>query len=142
MRIIMVVLLPILAAVAGYYAFKSISNIQSKPSEQMQTVNNQAKNPHQTTLDHTSNTPSTYIAPVAYSEPEKKPLPPYPAACMQSKSNGCQCYSDKAAKLEVPYPVCMKIVQGYFVEWESQAHTGDAVTRHDGGSAPMVADTI
>lgn len=43
---------------------------------------------------------------------------PYPAACVQSQSKGCRCYSQQGTRLEVPKELCEGISEGgFFVSW-------------------------
>lgn len=41
---------------------------------------------------------------------------PRPAACMDSKSGGCKCYSQQATPLHVPFDMCKRIVAGGFFD--------------------------
>jgi len=66
-----------------------------------------------------------------YDDATKPVNVPYPAACIQSKSKGCQCYSQQATKLDVPLSLCVQIVAGgFFNDWQqavTQAQAGRSV---------------
>lgn len=54
----------------------------------------------------------------AYAEVVKPAQAPYPAACINSKSQGCNCYTQQGTKLIVSASTCIQIVEnGFFVEW-------------------------
>lgn len=43
---------------------------------------------------------------------------PYPAACVQSPSKGCRCYTQQATRLDVPKDLCQRISEGgFFIAW-------------------------
>jgi len=45
---------------------------------------------------------------------------PYPAACLESKQDGCKCYTQQATLMTVPVDLCHMIVhRGYFMDWQS-----------------------
>jgi len=53
-----------------------------------------------------------------YDEVVKPVEAPYPAACVESVSQGCRCYSQQATRLQVPDALCHGIVGGgFFVSW-------------------------
>lgn len=59
-----------------------------------------------------------YTAPL-YDEVTKPVRAPYPAACVQSASMGCRCYSQQGTRLEVPQYLCASISEGgFFMAWD------------------------
>lgn len=63
----------------------------------------------------------TYTAPVydAITAPKDAP---YPAACIQSKSKGCTCYTQQGTLLDTPADLCGQIVaRGFFIDWKAPA---------------------
>lgn len=55
---------------------------------------------------------------------------PYPAACVQSKSRGCVCYSQQGTLLDTPEELCAGIVKrGFFVAWDTNKGSGSAPGR-------------
>lgn len=62
-----------------------------------------------------------YTAPVydAVTQPVRAP---YPAACIQSASKGCRCYSQQGTRLSVPDDLCRSISDGgFFMAWDDGA---------------------
>jgi hypothetical protein len=46
---------------------------------------------------------------------------PFPAACVQSKSKGCQCWSEQGTRLDVPVGMCSQIVaRGIYRDWDTR----------------------
>lgn len=76
-----------------------------------------------------------YTAPV-YDDVTKPEEAPLPVACIQSKTQGCRCYSQQGTRLQMPDLICNSIVQnGFFqsfVPRSQQAKSVDAGTQ--GGS--------
>lgn len=152
MRIIMIVLLPILVIVAGYFGMKSINNIQTMPKEAMTAKKPAVVSggsdssvpvsggsfPEAVKMDYVqAHTPAVdglpHTAPI-YAQITAPVRAPFPAACLLSKSQGCQCYTDKATKMDIPLPVCMKIVkEGFYVDW------GDDVSKYQNEVKPEKA---
>lgn len=59
-----------------------------------------------------------YTAP-AYDEVTRPVRAPYPAACVQSQSKGCRCYSQQGTRLQVPEGICLQISEGgFFMAWD------------------------
>ena len=59
-----------------------------------------------------------YTAP-AYDEVTKPVRAPYPAACVQSPSRGCRCYTQQGTRLETPEDLCRSISDGgFFMAWD------------------------
>lgn len=59
-----------------------------------------------------------YTAP-RYDEVTKPVRAPVPAACIESASKGCTCWTQQATKLEVPQSVCDQIVKtGWFEDFD------------------------
>lgn len=45
---------------------------------------------------------------------------PYPAACIESKRDGCKCYTQQATLMTVSVDLCHMIVhRGFFMDWQS-----------------------
>ncbi|RUP25575.1 MAG: hypothetical protein EKK45_19215 [Curvibacter sp.] len=71
---------------------------------------------------------------------------PYPAACIESKRDGCKCYSQQATLLTVAADLCRMIVQrGFFMDWASPSvaaslkHEADVRTRREADEARAMA---
>lgn len=75
-----------------------------------------------------------YTAP-AYDQVTKAVRAPYPAACLENATRGCECYTQQGTRLEVTEQLCRGIVKGgFFVAW-------DEVRRQDVVQAkPAVSD--
>lgn len=59
-----------------------------------------------------------YTAPVYDSITAPKDAP-YPAACIESKSKGCTCFSQQGTLLDTPSDLCSSIVRrGFFLDWK------------------------
>lgn len=59
-----------------------------------------------------------HTAPV-YDEITKPTIAPYPAACVDMKSRGCNCYTQQGTLMTVSADICMQIVKrGFFVDWQ------------------------
>ena len=57
---------------------------------------------------------------------------PVPAACIQSKSKGCQCWTQDATRLFIPHDQCAAIVQnGYFLDFVQPGASSGAVVSPD-----------
>ena len=162
MRLIMIVVLPIFLVAAGYWAFKSLSEIVNKPSEFADEIKG-GKTAHSASGDKTESsvtggsypeavkmsylearTPAIqdfpHTAPI-YEELTKPVRVPYPAACISSKNYGCKCFTDKGTKLNVTPSVCEQIIaNGFYVDWETGADSQnqDGGTPHGGGGGQTV----
>jgi hypothetical protein len=135
MRMIMVVVLPILVVIVGYLASQALYKIQMQPSEAMDHLQNPSQNPDNQKNDNYSPTRETPYSYTKAHTPEIDSLPytapayqkivepitaPFPAACIYSKKQGCNCYSQQGTKLVVDFPICINIVQnGVFIDWET-----------------------
>lgn len=74
-----------------------------------------------------------YTAP-AYDDVTKPVRAPYPAACVQSKTKGCRCYTQQGTRLEVPKDLCEAISDGgFFMAWDDRPAAG----AWQGASAPV-----
>lgn len=138
MRMVMVVVLPILLVVVSYYAFQSLSDIKDKPSEFSDKIKNGDSaaagsgglgsaasgggQPAKLTYiaAHTPEVEDFAFTAPAYQEIVKPVTAPFPAACVQSKSKGCKCYTQQGTAYPVAENVCVNIVKnGFFVEWQN-----------------------
>lgn len=64
----------------------------------------------------------------AYAEVVRPKRAPYPAACMQSRSRGCRCYTQDGTYMSMPNGMCESVVaNGFFVDWESGSSSGMVV---------------
>lgn len=58
----------------------------------------------------------------AITQPQRAPVP---AACLESKANGCKCWSQDATPMVVPLPTCQAIVAGgLFLDFKQDRHEG------------------
>lgn len=65
-----------------------------------------------------------YTAPV-FDQVTQPVQAPYPAACVQSKSKGCKCYSQQGTVIDTSEELCRQIVEkGFFVAWNTQGSAG------------------
>lgn len=65
-----------------------------------------------------------YTAPI-YDDLTKPSRVPVPAACVQSGKR-CQCYTQQATKLDVPFNQCAELAHnGYFQEFDANGRGGD-----------------
>lgn len=71
---------------------------------------------------------------------------PYPAACIESKRDGCKCYTQQATLMTVAADLCRMIVQrGFFMDWQSPSiaaslkHEADVRTRQEAEQARALA---
>ena len=137
MRILLMILLPILCVSAVFFAVKHIGNFGKTPEElngltihpttyeppkSQKNINNDTDVDNMTFIE--AHTPEVeglaYTAPI-YKEVTKPITAPYPAACMQSKSQGCNCFSQQGTKLSVPKNLCQEFVtNGFFIDWDSE----------------------
>jgi zona occludens toxin len=74
---------------------------------------------------------------------------PYPAACIESKRDGCKCYTQQATLMTVPIDLCRMIVhRGYFMDWQSPSvaaslkHETDMHARRDSAASHELATKI
>lgn len=140
MRLIMVIVLPILACVAGYFAFQSLYKIQTDPAKSMENLRNGNPNPDQATdKGGAPKTPETkpqdraltyaelhtpevadfpHTAPI-YAEITKPTSAPFPSACIMSVKKGCTCYTQQGTKMQMEYLSCKYIVEnGVYADWD------------------------
>ena len=93
-----------------------------------------------------------YTAPI-YDEITKPTEVPVPAACVQSKSKGCRCYSQQATRLEMPESLCQQIVtNGFFqafdnnknrvAEQRPEPRSQSNVVSNDQRSVPITAGSL
>jgi len=138
LRLIMVVLLPILAVVVGYFAIQSLYKIQTDPSKTMEKLNNAspdinengnqgAKTPNQKPQTDRALTYVELRTPEVPDFPHTAPIyaditaptsAPFPSACVMSNSKGCQCFTQQGTKMNIEYLTCKHIVEnGVYVDW-------------------------
>lgn len=135
MRMVMVILLPILLVVVGYFLYQSIVDIRTKPTEMSNNLltnkPNSVDSTGQPVEQQRVKAPLTYVelhTPAVKDFPHTAPIyekvtepvrAPYPAACIYSKSHGCDCFSEQGTRMQVSLMVCINIVQnGYYVDWK------------------------
>ena len=59
-----------------------------------------------------------HTAPI-YKEVVKPVNAPYPAACIESKTQGCKCFTQQGTAMIVASSTCQQIVKtGFFIEWQ------------------------
>ncbi len=166
MRMIMVIILPIVLISVLYYLSTVIGDLISKPHEMAE---DQIKKPaaENTTA---ADTPSTQkavsgtlqeVQAYNYIEARTPALPdfphtapvyagltqpkdaPFPAACLQSNSKGCQCYTQQGTKMQISLPVCMQIVkEGFFVDWQEADKRYQSQSNRVGDGAQPHVDSV
>jgi len=163
MRLVIVILLPIIGVIAAYFAYQSITKIQTDPSKQVDQLKNGKPNADGTPSTHTSlNEQRPKLNYVTARLPEVADIPssapiyekvidpvtaPYPAACVRSNTQGCNCYTQQATRMEIDEAICLKIVaNGIFIDWKtsteasSRTNSGDGVQPHVDSTKTAVAD--
>jgi zona occludens toxin len=135
MRMVLVLVLPILTVVVGYFAAQALYKIQTSPEESAKKLSNPNQPNENNNYDnsvHSDKTPYSYVkshtpevatlpytAPI-YEEITKPITAPFPAACVYSSKKGCRCYSQQGTAMIIDFPVCINIVQnGVFIDWET-----------------------
>jgi zona occludens toxin len=134
MRMVMVVVLPILVVVAGYFGVQALNHIQSDPQKAMQdkmegkTTNAQGETVQQSRQaaqltyiqSRTPEVPNLPLSAPAYQKVIEPITAPYPAACVASKSKGCQCFTQQGTKFVTDPITCQNIVDnGFFIDWKT-----------------------
>ena len=163
MRLVMLVILPIILIIAAYIAMNSISSIQTRPHDEMEKITNAEKSGSPLDMINPSSGGSggqpqlTYIAAhtpeikdfaftaPAYQEIIKPVAAPFPAACLQSKSKGCKCYTQQGTVYPVADNVCKNIVQnGFFVDWQNapQAERFEASPQEQARAQDVIPDNV
>lgn len=76
-----------------------------------------------------------------YDEVNRPVDAPYPAACVESPSKGCKCFTQQATLMAVPVHLCKQIVAyGYFMDWHKGPAAGAmGFSGASGGAAPRQA---
>jgi len=163
MRMVMLIVLPILVVIVGYFAFQSLVKIQTDPSKKMDEMSHGKTNADGSPSTHISpNQQATKLTYVEARKPEIADIPssapiyekvidpvtaPYPAACVRSNTQGCNCYTQQATRMEIDEAICLKIVaNGIFIDWKtttqgsSRTNSGDGVQPHVDSTKTAVAD--
>ena len=79
-----------------------------------------------------------YTAPV-YDTVTQPVRAPYPAACVQSPSKGCRCYSQQATRLDVPKALCMSLSEGgFFIAWGDGVQSAGVLPAQPGQSGQQL----
>lgn len=117
---------------------------KTMPSESAQPLVHAPKDPPKNLNyieAHTPELPSLDFTAPVYKELIKPVRVPYPAACVQSKIQGCKCYTDQGTQLQVERNICQQIVKtGFYIDWEMNKDSEISQRQHtqlgDGGAAP------
>ena len=156
MRMIMIVLLPLLLIVVGYFLYHAIVDLNTKPKEMAQSIASPGANALSVPGDVKPGTAAAQVGQVqkqlTYVEsrtPEVPGLPftapayqkvvepvtaAFPAACVMSASKGCQCYSQQGTHMAVELDVCMNIVEnGIFLDWETKPKKDSYLAERESG---------
>lgn len=143
MRMVMVVILPIILIAVVWYLSTVITDLLTKPTEMADEITGKATTDNseqsQTTQKHPNQVSGSLqdVQLYNYFEARTPAIPdfphtapiyagltapkdaPYPAACLESKSTGCNCYTQQGTKMIISKQVCMQIVKdGFFVDWK------------------------
>jgi len=162
-RLIFLIFVPVVIAICGWIAFKSLSGLTEKkglpdavspPARSTQVAQSQSNaqssssTSHKTTAqwlaDRVPRVPAlAYSAPV-YDEVTKPITAPYPAACA-SMGDRCRCYSQQGTVLELPGDTCRSIIEkGFFVDWDADPKSKQSASQQNRGmgavQAPMQSD--
>lgn len=139
--ILMAIAYAVFSYLPGHKKDKSIQGIDKSNLVQV----SQSKPAEKTYLEN--RTPEiqnfAFTAPV-YKEIIKPVRAPYPAACVQSKRTGCNCYTSQATKLQIDEAVCQQIVKtGIFIDWEMDAQNATTAQKAqtqqgDGDAVPHI----
>ena len=130
MRLIMILVLPLFFAAIIYYGFKTISNLgetektkNKENAELISTSESVAPKVNYSVAYVAERVPVVADLPQSaeiYKDVVKPIVAPFPAACVQSKSKGCKCFTQQGTALQTTESTCQQIVEkGYFVDWQT-----------------------
>lgn len=134
-RLIWLLLIPPLMIALGYVAWTKLNPAHTRAliTKQPEGLYDASKNNQLPQATHVNYDDLTYLqahlpvisslpftAPV-YKEIIKPTQAPYPAACILSHSQGCNCYTQQGTRLDTETNLCKQIVKnGFFIDWQKE----------------------